>query len=110
MSDLREKRAVSDVSGAVVSTTVTAKIVTSRPMRDSETPSSAAMSGSSPVGRNSLVTDDEDRARDDQQAGSSGNGAAVGAADIASTISASRGGRWRADTLVPCPPIPPTGS
>ncbi|WAB84916.1 hypothetical protein OVN20_04995 [Microcella daejeonensis] len=43
-------------SGAVVTTTVPAKIVTRRPTCASVTSRSAAICGSRPVGRNSLVT------------------------------------------------------
>jgi hypothetical protein len=54
---LRENRRVSADSGAVETTTVPANSVMSRPTRDSLTFSSSAMSGSRPVGRNSLVTE-----------------------------------------------------
>jgi len=55
MSHLRETRRVSAVSGTVVTMTVPAKTLTRSPTCDSDTCRPPAMSGSSPVGRNSLV-------------------------------------------------------
>ena len=53
----RGQRLVSAVSGVLVTTTVKAKTVTRRPICASLTPSDALMSGSSPVGIISLVTE-----------------------------------------------------
>jgi hypothetical protein len=61
-SRLREKRRVSEANGAALTTTVPAKRLMSNPTCASVTLSSAAISGSRPVGRNSLVTDVKMRA------------------------------------------------
>src|SRR3954454_19752807 len=53
----RDIRRVSVASGVVATTTVPANTVTSRPVVATLTPRPDAMSGSSPVGRNSLVTE-----------------------------------------------------
>ncbi len=56
-SDLRERWRVRIDSGTLESTTVPANTVMSMPTCDSVTARSAAISGRSPVGRNSLVTE-----------------------------------------------------
>jgi hypothetical protein len=55
-TSLRDQRIVALVSGIVVSTTMNAYAVTSRPTRDSVTPKAALMAGSRPKGRSSVVT------------------------------------------------------
>jgi len=65
----------------VATTTVPAKIVTSKPVVERLTSRSRAISGSRPVGRNSLVTDTKiapARVRRPTQ----GNGCSVGAAEV----------------------------
>src|SRR5690554_6886002 len=74
---LREYLRVRAASGVVAMTTVPAKTVTRRPAVEMLTPSSLAMSGRSPVGRNSLVTETK-MAPASVSRPIQGNGASVG--------------------------------